>query len=109
MSDNILSDDQYNKLMEGSLYFEEYNNIGAVRTIDPRFLTKLREVYSEFYHSHLNVNCGQCIGSALTKLWHHMQIKKGILEQESQSIPEMDIVVDDNTIVQPKRPGRPKK
>lgn len=83
MSENkILTDDQYKTLMEGSHYFEQFEKIGHVNNINP-FLGKLQSVYSDFYRSPLNVNCGECIKGALSKLWHHVGVKRYLLEQEA--------------------------
>jgi hypothetical protein len=83
MADNkILTNEQYKILLEGSLYFEEYDKNQYCRSVEPRFLSRMQAVYSEFYNSPLNINCGQCVSGALSKLWYHMGVKKYQLEQE---------------------------
>jgi hypothetical protein len=83
MAENkILSDEQYKTLMEGSNYFEQFEKTGYVNNINP-FLGKLQNVYSDFYNSPLNINCNTCLTGALSKLWHHMGVKRYLLEQEA--------------------------
>ena len=83
MTENkILSDEQYQILLEGTSYFEEYSKIAYCRSIDPRFLTRMKGVHDDFFCSPLNVNCSSCIGSALSKLWYHMGVKKYDIEQK---------------------------
>lgn len=82
MADNkILTDEQYKILLEGETFFEQFERVQYFPSTISGFLGKLRDVHNDFYRSPLNVNCGSCVGQALSKLWYHMGVKKGVIDK----------------------------